>query len=84
MVQRDEVCRIDISGPFSNKTLKYFARQMRDDLINMGLASVDFEGARDQEIWVEVPSDNLRELDLSLDDISKRLSASSIDLPSGS
>ena len=50
----------------------------------MGLASVDFEGARDQEIWVEVPSDNLRELDLSLDDISKRLSASSIDLPSGS
>ena len=84
VVQRDEVCRIDISGPFSNKTLKYFARQMRDDLINMGLASVDFEGARDQEIWVEVPSDNLRELDLSLDDISKRLSASSIDLPSGS
>ena len=84
VVQRDEVCRIDISGPFSNKTLKYFARQMRDDLINMGLASVDFEGARDQEIWVEVSSDNLRELDLSLDDISKRLSASSIDLPSGS
>ena len=84
VLQRDEVCRIDISGPFSNKTLKYFARQMRDDLINMGLASVDFEGARDQEIWVEVPSDNLRELDLSLDDISKRLSASSIDLPSGS
>jgi len=84
VVQRDEVCRIDISGPFSNKTLKYFARQMRDDLINMGLASVDFEGARDQEIWVEVPSDNLRELDLSLDDISKKLAASSIDLPSGS
>ena len=84
VLQRDEVCRIDISGPFSNKTLKYFARQMRDDLINMGLANVEFEGARDQEIWIEVPSDNLRELDLSLDDISNKLAASSIDLPSGS
>ncbi|MBC8225584.1 MAG: efflux RND transporter permease subunit, partial [Gammaproteobacteria bacterium] len=84
VVQRDEVCRIDISGPFSNKALKYFARQMRDDLINMGLANVEFEGARDQEIWIEVPSDNLRELDLSLEDISNRLAASSIDLPSGS
>jgi len=84
VIQRDEVCRIDISGPFSDKTLKYFARQMRDDLINMGLANVRFEGARDQEIWIEVPSDNLRELDLTLSDISNRIAASSIDLPSGS
>tara|TARA_B110000438_G_scaffold115539_1_gene113193 strand:- start:1997 stop:5194 length:3198 start_codon:yes stop_codon:yes gene_type:complete len=84
IVPKDEVCTIDISGPFSNKTLKYFARQIRDDLIKAGLASVEFEGARDKEIWIEVPTDNLRELDLSLEDISNRLAASSIDLPSGS
>jgi len=83
-IQRDEVCRIDISGPFSEKTLKFFARQMRDDLINLGLANVEFEGARDQEIWVEISSDNLRELDLSLQEISSSLSAASIDIPSGS
>ena len=83
-VQRDEVCRIDISGPFSEKTLKFFARQMRDDLINLGLANVEFEGARDQEIWIEIPSDNLRELNLSLQEISSSLSSSSIDIPSGS
>ena len=79
IVPKDEVCTIDISGPFSNKTLKYFARQIRDDLIKAGLASVEFEGARDKEIWIEVPTDNLRELDLSLEDISNRLAASSID-----
>ena len=83
-VQRDEVCRIDISGPFSEKTLKFFARQMRDVLINLGLANVEFEGARDQEIWIEIPSDNLRELNLSLQEISSSLSSSSIDIPSGS
>ena len=84
IVQKDEVCRIDISGPFSEKTLKYFARQMRDDLVNMGLANVEFEGDRDPEIWIEVPANNLKELKLSIEDISTRVSASSIDLPSGS
>ena len=83
-IQRDEVSRIDISGPFSEKTLKFFARQMRDDLINLGLANVEFEGARDQEIWIEIPSDNLRELDLSLQEISSSLASASIDIPSGS
>ena len=84
IIQKDEVCRIDISGPFSEKTLKYFAKQMRNDLINMGLANVEFEGDRDPEIWIEVPANNLKELKLSIEDISTRVSASSIDLPSGS
>ena len=57
---------------------------MRDYLINLGLANVEFEGARDQEIWIEIPSDNLRELNLSLQEISSSLSSSSIDIPSGS
>ena len=84
VLQRDEVCRIDISGPFSEKTLKFFARQIRDDLIGLGLANVEFEGARDTEIWVEIPSDNLKELDLTLGQVSSKLSSSSIDIPSGS
>ena len=49
-----------------------------------GLANVEFEGDRDPEIWIEVPANNLKELKLSIEDISTRVSASSIDLPSGS
>ena len=84
VLQRDEVCAIDISGPFSEKTLKFYARQIRDDLISRGLANVEFQGARDSEIWVEISSDNLRELDLTLGQVSSELASSSIDLPSGS
>ncbi|MAJ30780.1 MAG: hypothetical protein CMQ73_05935 [Gammaproteobacteria bacterium] len=84
VLQRDEVCAIDISGPFSEKTLKFYARQIRDDLISLGLANVEFQGVRDSEIWVEISSDNLRELDLTLGQVSSELSSSSIDLPSGS
>ena len=39
--------RIDISGPFSEKTLKFMHRQIRDDLISRGLANVEFQGARE-------------------------------------
>ena len=84
VLQRDEVCAIDISGPFSEQTLKFYARQIRDDLISLGLANVEFQGVRDSEIWVEISSDNLRELDLTLGQVSSELSSSSIDLPSGS
>ena len=80
----DEVCRLEITGPFSEQALKYYARMVRDDLLNLGLTRVDIVGGRSAEIWVEVPEVTLRELDLSLGDISERISSTSIDLPSGS
>ncbi|MEJ2139509.1 MAG: efflux RND transporter permease subunit [Gammaproteobacteria bacterium] len=80
----DEVCRLEITGPFSEQALKYYARSIRDDLLNLGLTKVDIIGGRAAEIWVEVPEVTLRELDLSLGDISERIGRASIDLPSGS
>ncbi len=82
--QADEVCRLEITGPFPEQALKYYARMIRDDLLNLGLSQVDIIGGRASEIWVEVPEVMLRELDLSLGDISERIGRASIDLPSGS
>jgi len=81
---QDEVCRIEIHGPFSEQALKYHARQIRDDLLNRGLTKIDIVGGRSSEIWVEVPDAALRELELSLRDVSERIAATSLDLPSGS
>ena len=80
----DEVCRLNISGPFSEQALKVYARMIRDDLLDRGLTRVDIIGARPSEIWVEVPEAALRELDMSLDDISTRVARTSMDMPSGS
>lgn len=80
----DEVCRIEISGPYSEQALKFYARRIRDDLLNRGLTSISIVGGRTSELLVEVPQNTLRELDLSLGDVSQRIAAASLDLPSGS
>jgi len=84
VINADEVCRLEISGPFSEQALKFYARRIRDDLLELGLSRIDVVGGRQSEIWVEVPEQALRELDLSLNDISARISEASLDLPSGS
>jgi len=84
VVQSDGVSRLDISGPFSEQVLKRYARQIRDDLLKRGLTTVNMEGSRSSEIWVEIPDPALRELRLSLNDVSSSISQASMDLPSGS
>jgi len=82
--QTDEVCRIEVTGPFPEESLKRVAKRVRDGLLDRGMASVSMAGMREREIWVEIPADTLRELDLSISDVAARISQSSLDLPAGS
>jgi len=84
VLEADEVCRVEISGPFPEQALKLYARKIRDDLLARGLTRIEIQGQRDSEIWVEVPESALRSLDLTLNDISARIGQASQDLPSGS
>jgi multidrug efflux pump subunit AcrB len=77
------VCQIELSGPFPESALKLLAQRVRNDLLNIGMAQVTVGGARDTEIWVEVPELELRRLDMTLNDVANRISAESIDLPAG-
>jgi multidrug efflux pump subunit AcrB len=83
VVQTDKVCRIEITGPFSEQALKLVARRIRDDLLDLGMSRVEMLGARDSEIWVEIPDESLRRLDLTLEDVAAKIEQSSLDLPSG-
>lgn len=84
LIETDEVCQIEVSGPFPEQSLKLFARRIRDDLLDMGLSNIGMAGMRDAEIWVEMRGDVLRELDLTLADVAARVSETSLDLPAGS
>ncbi|MFW2403964.1 MAG: efflux RND transporter permease subunit [Gammaproteobacteria bacterium] len=79
----DMVCKIEISGPFSEAALKHVAKKIRDDLLDLGMSKVRLEGARDSEIWVEIEPGVLRRLDMTLADVAKRIEQFSLDLPSG-
>ena len=84
VIQGDDVCRIEISGPFPEESLKNVAKRIRDDLLGLGMARITMIGVRDTEIRVEISDDVLRQLDLTVNDVASRIEQSSLDLPSGS
>jgi len=84
IIQGDDVCRIEISGPFPEESLKSVAKRIRDELLARGMARINMVGSRDSEIHVEISDDVLRQLDLTVNDVAARIEQSSLDLPSGS
>ncbi len=83
IVRHDPIVRLVLSGPFSEATLKRHAKRMRDGLLEAGVDRVEFLGARDEEILVEVEPRVLRQLDLTLSEVAARIRASNRDIPSG-
>lgn len=83
VVRYDLISRVSVSGPVSEATLKALAKRIRDGLLDRGIDLVNFFGKRDEEIHVDVPPSSLRRMDLTLGDLSKRISDTSVDLPSG-
>jgi len=79
----EPVAKIAISGPFDERTLKDYAKQIRDGLLDAGIDRVNFTGARDEEIWATIPEAELRRLDLSVDQVATRIREETRDLPSG-
>ncbi len=80
----DPVASIGIAGPFPEQALREFAREIRDGLLDAGLDQVTFTGYRDREITISVDEARLRQLDLTLDDLSQALMPNIADRPSGS
>ncbi|MCB1437430.1 MAG: efflux RND transporter permease subunit [Rhodobiaceae bacterium] len=79
----ESIARLAVSGPFSEQALKSFARRIRDDLLAAGIDRVTLSGERSEEIWVEIPADTLRRLDMTLGGVSERIAEATSDLPAG-
>ena len=79
----DRVARLAVAGPFSEKTLRFYAKKVRDDLIERGIDKVSFTGLRSREMTIDIPESELRRIDMTVQDVSQRVAANSRDLPSG-
>ncbi len=79
----DPISRISISGPFSESALKAIAKTIRDDLLEKGIDKITLFGARDEELWVEVSEQVLRQYELTLNDIATIIRNNSKDVPLG-
>ncbi len=79
----DRVARLSVSGDVPEATLRFYAKKIRDDLIDRGIDKVSMLGMRDEELQVEISERELRRLDLSIAEVSSAIARNSRDLPSG-
>lgn len=82
-IRYDPVARILISADVTSRDLRALTRRIERDLIDRGIAKVTIDGLPDEEIAVEVSPLQSRELQLSLNDIARRIGALSRDVPAG-
>lgn len=83
-IQQD-VLWLSVYGDASERELKEFAKDLRDDIANLpGISQVQVVGARDYEISVELSEIDLQKYGLTFSEVVTRLGQSSIDLPGGS
>jgi len=78
------VISVVIAGDYSENEIRMFAEQVRDDLKRIdGITQVSLGSVRNYEIAIEASPDRLREFDVTLEDISRAIRQSSIDISAG-
>jgi multidrug efflux pump subunit AcrB len=82
--RRREVLRLALHGDMDERTLFYFAQNIREELLGLpSVTQVELRGVREPEISIEVPQSLLRSFGLTLGEIAEIISRSAVDVPAG-
>jgi len=85
LTTRSVVLRVALFGDVSERALKESAFALEDQIAAMPEVSyVETSSVRDYQIFIDVPQESLRSLDLSLPDVARIVSQSSLDSSAGS
>lgn len=78
------VISVVVAGDYSEDEIRIYAERVRDDLLRInGITPVSLGSVRRYEIAIEAPADRLREFGVTLEDLSRAIRASSVDLSAG-
>jgi len=84
VLNRREVISAVVYGELSERSLREWAESVRDDLLtHPEITQVDLGGVRPFEISIEIPEENLRRYNLTLEQVAQRVRRASLDLPGG-
>ena len=83
IINYEPVARLLVTAG-DGQNLRPIVREIERELIEVGIAKIEIFGLPAEEIAIQVPSAALRELDMSLSDVARRIASSSVDLPAGS
>ena len=82
IINYEAVARLLVTGR-EGQNLRPIVRDIERELLDRGIAKVDITGLPAEEIAIQVPSAALRELDMPLAEVARRIAATSVDLPAG-
>jgi multidrug efflux pump subunit AcrB len=81
---RHGVMSIALYGNTDRKSLRELAELLRERFLeDSHISQVDIHGTPDFEISIEVPLENLRRYGVTIEDIARRISATSVEIPAG-
>jgi multidrug efflux pump subunit AcrB len=81
---QQDVIWVSVYGDASERELKEFAKDLRDEIANLpGISNVQVVGDRNYEISIELSEQRLQEYQLTFADVVTAVRASSVDLPGG-
>ncbi len=84
VAHRHEVIDLAVYGDVDERVLREAAERVRERLLqDNDITQVDIQGARPLRILVEIPESQLRRYGLTLQEVSDRLRAASVELPGG-
>ncbi|MGI9319306.1 MAG: efflux RND transporter permease subunit [bacterium] len=83
VVRYEGVARVLVTGDLDLRELRPLVNRFEQELLDRGIAKIFINGLPQEQIAIEIPSRNLRELELSLDDVGRRVAAWSRDVPVG-
>jgi multidrug efflux pump subunit AcrB len=82
--RRRQVLSTVLFGDVSEKALRELAEQLRDRMLqDPDITQVDITGVRPYEIGISVPRENLKQYNLTIEDISRRIQHFALELPGG-
>ncbi|MBT8341949.1 MAG: efflux RND transporter permease subunit, partial [Desulfatitalea sp.] len=78
------VVSLVLYGDQDERTLRAYAEYIRDLLLQSeAITQIELAAVRDYEIAIEIPQSTLRNYDLTLDEVARRIRSASVDLPGG-
>jgi len=84
LIRRRAVLSVVVYGDIGERALREQAEALREELLNYPeITQVDLGGVRPYEISVEIPEENLRRYNLTLEQVARRVRLASLDLPGG-
>ncbi|WP_286268740.1 efflux RND transporter permease subunit [Thalassotalea hakodatensis] len=82
--RKREVIAVTVASDYSEKEIRTFAEQVRDDLLTLPeITQVSLDAVRDYEINIEVSQQKLRQYQISITDIATAVQNSSSDMSAG-